>query len=252
MADANFLERHGFLSAEVFRCVLDELKATLHLIDSRLRKADNFDIDRFHQDVAAAIAKVPTADAELRDLKDVLDRERKARFAAMDPWEQLDVDWDRFHPRARSLLNDPSFWSETNGFSPHGNDTGADLLAEFRKWNRKHADKPAHRMAHRLLQSWGIAEINRTTVDVTVVESILGSDPIALSVTDDALIAVAFAAAKIRGHCDSETRELANAAIERERMPSVLVDRGWTNPEERLRTLGIIRNQLGSLPDRPS
>jgi uncharacterized protein YfeS len=251
VTDAEFLERYGFLSSQVFRQVLEEIRETLHLIDSRLKRNDDFDLGRFHEDVTAVVPKAPTSDAELRGLKDALDQENKALLAAMDPWERLEVDWAKFHPTARLLLNDPFFWSETDDYAPHGNDTGADLLAEFRKWNRRHPTEPAYQMAQKLLRSWGIADIDLGATDGGLVDSILLSDLIALSVTDDALIAVAFASAKLRGCCDPDTRGFAYAAIQRERMPSVLADRGWKKAEERLRTLEILKGALLTIPGAP-
>jgi hypothetical protein len=35
------------------------------------------------------------------------------------------------------VLDDPFFWQEADDFAPHGNDTGADLLADYRPWRRR-------------------------------------------------------------------------------------------------------------------
>jgi len=250
VTDATFLERYGFLSVEVFRAVLNEIGEKIHLIDARLKKADDFDLAGLHEDVSRLVREAPSSDDELKALKWQMEQQRKARLAAMDPWERLDIDWDEFHPASRTLLNDPFFWSQTDAYSPHGNDTGADLLSDFRRWNRRHPNSPAHEMATSLLRAWQISPINQDALTESEVKPLIINDPIALSVTDDALIAAAFAAIKLRGCCDKPTRELAIAAIERERTSIVLNSRDWKEPSERLRTLGVLRDALSCAPEK--
>jgi uncharacterized protein YfeS len=233
LADASFLERYGYLSAEMFGKALGEVCERLHLMDRRIKSTDDFSVARFYGDVAALVANAPTADGPLRELKARLDQEAKDRIAAMDPWEQLDIDWDDFHPAARGLLNDTFFWKTADDYAPHGNDTGSDLFSDFKKWNRKHPNDPAHRMATALLQTWGIARIDYRCVDEDAVSAMLAINSDAVIVTDEALIAAAFAAIKLRGFCDRQTRDFALFAIERERNAATLMaDRGWKNPPE--------------------
>lgn len=60
----------------------------------------------------------------------------QAFWATRSPWEQLSVDWDRMHADAREILNDPFYWSEGHEFSPHGNDAGADILADWSQFKK--------------------------------------------------------------------------------------------------------------------
>ena len=80
-----------------------------------------------------------------RKINSRFETEWKQRLAQMDPWERLGIDWDDWHPAARKLLNDPFFWDQGSDYSPHGNDTGADLLADFKKWHGQHPQVPAHK-----------------------------------------------------------------------------------------------------------
>ncbi len=248
LADATFLERYGFLSAEVFGMALREVGQTLHLIDTRVKKSDDFDLPTFHASIAALVAEATSCDDGLRVLKLRLDREAKERLAAMDPWERLDLDWDEFHTDARTILDDPFFWSSTDGYSPHGNDTGADLFADFKKWNRRNGDAPAYKLAASLLEAWDIARIEYNAVDEITLDALLANDPDAVSVTDDALIAAAFASIKIRGCCDAETRQMSLNAIARERAAAVLESRGWKDGSERVRTLDLMSKALVAAP----
>jgi uncharacterized protein YfeS len=248
-ADATFLERYGFLSAAMFSTAFKEVADKLHLMDARLQQADDFELPRFHDDVARLASDAPTTDEALRALRTKVEQQCKERLAAMDPWERLDLDWDEFHPAARTLLDDPFFWSQGDDYAPHGNDTGADLFADFKKWNRRHPDDPPHEMVTALLRAWQIAPSDYRAVDEDAVKRMITNDPIALSVTDDAFIAGAFAAIKCRGCCEAATRDFALAAIERERMSAVIAGRGWKDPDERLRTLDLLRAALANSPN---
>ena len=167
----------------------------------------------------------------------------------MSPWERLGIDWDEYHPDARELLDDPFFWDPVHDSAPHGNDTGVDLLADFKKWNKRHREKPAHEMARALLSARGIAPIDLHLVNENAVRSLYESDPITLTVTDDALIATAFAAVKMRGCCDRETREIALKAMERELLMAVLAGRSWTNGPERITQLNLLAQTLRKVPN---
>ncbi|MEP4196556.1 MAG: hypothetical protein ABJL99_13085 [Aliishimia sp.] len=58
-------------------------------------------------------------------------REKWRAQAEADPWSVLQIDWSKMAPTARDILDDPNDWSESDDFSPHGNDTGADIFAEW-------------------------------------------------------------------------------------------------------------------------
>jgi uncharacterized protein YfeS len=198
VVDASFLDRYGFLSAEIFAKVAAELAAQLHLIDKKLTATGGFDLARFHRDVAVLVADVPASDGQLRELDKRLEAAEKQRYAAMDAWEKLDVDWDAFHPDARRLLHDPFFWDRIDDAAPHGNDTGADLLAEFRERDKTYPTAAAHELARRVLESWDIDAVTHPEI------------------ADEAIVAAAFAAIKLRGACDARTRDLALAALGRQ------------------------------------
>ena len=253
VADATFLDRYGFLSADVFGQALRELAGQLHLIDAKLKRSDAFDLAGFHRSVAALVSAAPTDDEGLRETKERLDMDRATRLFAMDPWDKLGIDWDDYHPAARRLLDDPFYWDVADDFAPNGNDTGADLLADFRRWNKRHPHRPPHEMARYLLrQQWEIDPIDLDAVDEATVRDLRRTDAIALSVTDEALIAVAFAAVKFRGCCDGETRRLALNAIARERIVAVDAGTDWTHAPERVRTLDLLASVLARMPESTS
>jgi uncharacterized protein YfeS len=221
------------------------------LLDRKLKKSDDVALSRFHEDVARLVRESPQTDDQLRLLQARISREEKARRGAMGPWEVLDIDWDEYHPSARRVLDDPFFWDVVDDYAPYGNDTGADLLAAFIIWNRRHPRAPACEMAKELLGEWGISAFDLATVDRAAVAALLQDDPIALSVTDEAMIAAAFAAMKLRGSCDDETRALALSAIERQRIGEAISDSGPHDSAEHLRRLDLLAATLRKSSEAP-
>ncbi|MEM7643938.1 MAG: hypothetical protein AAF366_15630 [Pseudomonadota bacterium] len=89
-----------------------------------------------------------TSDAELRKTLTAISDRRKTRLERQreeDPWSVVYVDWDCMHPEARTILDRPDDWSEGYEFSPHGNDTGAAIFAD---WAAYEGLSPAEAAGH--------------------------------------------------------------------------------------------------------
>jgi uncharacterized protein YfeS len=165
----------------------------------------------------------------LVELKTELDRKRTAIRAAMSPWERLGIDWRDYHPNARQILDDPFYWGQANEFSPHGNDTGADLLSDYRVWLKRNPSGEPLDFYQSLITRWGFPSDT--------------SDATARSVADEAAVALAFAELKLRGECRSEVADLARQAVERQRQEALqAVD--WPHCEDRLKSLDLIQSKL--------
>src|SRR4051794_19424192 len=100
---------------------------------------------------------LPHSDDDLQMYREAAQLQRKTALAQLPWWQQLDIDWTEFHPAARILLDDPFFWDCTDGYSPHGNDTGADLIDEFVKWRKSHTQESPQSFLSQLLDQWGIS-----------------------------------------------------------------------------------------------
>jgi uncharacterized protein YfeS len=149
----------------------------------------------------------------------------------MSPWERLGIDWRDYHPDARKVLDDPFYWESVNDFAPNGNDTGADLLASYRKWHRRNPSGDPIAFYQQLLRRWGI------TVEP--------SNEIDQSAMDEAAVALAFAEFKIRADCRPAVAALARAAIVRQRQEAIeAVD--WPHKDERLKALELIEAKLAA------
>ena len=122
------------ITPDIFDRSFDDLIDATEYGLCALRKSDDFD-------AAAYLARLrdirveprPTGDAFTAFLMETGDQARQV-MAARDPWSMVDVDWSRMHPDARRILDDPRDWSPVDDFSPHGNDTGADMYQAWRSY----------------------------------------------------------------------------------------------------------------------
>lgn len=246
VADGLIFDRRGQLLVDLLPKVFDEVSQALHLLDAKIKPKDLFDIQRMHQDVELLRGRLPRTDDELRNLDDSLEDKRQAKIAAMDPWERLDIDWEEYHPDARNLLNDTFFWEQADDDAPHGNDTGADVFADYKKWARRHSNRPAHELASGILKAWDLPVADWTVTDEGKVQDALAGNPLTC---DQAMLAVAFGMIKVYGYCDPTTRTLALKAIERERMPSLLSR--WRDADARQEALTKMAECLLRVPVVP-
>ena len=215
------------VSLPLFARGVEEVIGAVSLMKGRLKNSDAFDLTGFLSHCEAARERLPVSEASLQTLVAALDAAEKAKRDAMSAWEKLDIDWEDFHPRAREILNDPFFWDCADDFSPNGNDTGADLLDDYRGWVKKHKGGDSVRFLEDLAKRWGYPDLGSMDDHVR----------------DEAAIALAFAEIKLRGMCDDRSRDLAREAIccQRARATDAA---DWSHREERLATLLMMESKL--------
>jgi uncharacterized protein YfeS len=229
LLDGSDVETRYGLSLPLFTAAVRETIAALRLLKTRLTAKDDFSLDSLLTHCERREAFLPTADEALVQLKTTLNQRRAAIRAAMSPWERLDLDWRDYHPNARQILGDPFFWEGANDFSPHGNDTGADLLSDYRDWLRRNPTGKPLDFYKNLITRWGFA--------------LNSSDSTARSVMDEAAVALAFAELKLRGECRPDVSDLARQATDRQRQEALeAVD--WPHREDRLKSLDLIQSKL--------
>ena len=231
MDGSDWAARRG-LSLPLFKGGVAETLAALCLLRSRLKPKDDFLLDNFLTHCQLRGDHLPDTEEALLELKRRLDERRAAIRAAMSPWEKLGIDWRDYHPKAQQILNDPFFWEEANDFTPHGNDTGADLFSDYRRWLKRNPSGEPLDFYENLITGWGL--------------SLDASDETARSVIDEAAIALAFAELKLRGECRPKVSELAQQATDRQRQEAMkAVD--WPHREDRLKSLDLIQAKLSAI-----
>jgi uncharacterized protein YfeS len=230
------------LSNDLLRAAIEELIAVCRGLRPRLVKKQGLD----HQAFLAVIKSLPYVLDGLQDVQSFSAEHRTHKQEALRRlpwWEQLGIDWDDYHPKARDLLDDPFFWNVVDDYAPHGNDTGADLLADFMSWRRRHRSSAPGRFLDTLFRRWGMARQIKEWQKKPVREYD-GDDVITLEVHDEAVIALAFALIKVDGSCDERSCQQAFAAIERQLSPELNEHYGWTLSDERAKALAKLRDKL--------
>lgn len=215
------------LSLSLFHRGVDEIIQALGLLRKRIKGTDNFNLEAFINHCEAARKRIPTSEDALQDLAAELKVASQAKRDAMSPWEKLGIDWDDFHPSARDILDDPFFWECADDFSPNGNDTGADLLNNYRDWLKRHKEGQPIIFLERFAKQWGYKDIAAMDDDVR----------------DEASIGLAFADIKLRATCDQQARQLALEAIGRQRTQAQAAAT-WSHRDEKLKTLEKIEAKL--------
>lgn len=221
----DWLMRDG-LSPLLFASGIEETIAALQLLGPRFTSKDSFRLDLFLDHCESRKQALPSTDADLLEIKQQVAAREAAVEAAKSPWERLGIDWRDFHPDARRILDDPFFWQQANDFAPHGNDTGADLLSDYRKWIKRHPNGNLIEFYRQLPRAWGLFSRDD-------------------EVLDEAAVALAFAEMKLRGTCETWLVEIAQAAVHRQR-EAALSAHDWPHRDDRLRSLEAIEAKLRS------
>jgi uncharacterized protein YfeS len=228
--------RNGVYTNEWFTQNYREVKLGLAGLSSRVRAKDDFDITAFLNWVDAKEAQIPATIESFTPLyESIMDRRRK-KFGAMDEWDILGIEWEDYHANARALLNTPYFWDCTNEFSPHGNDTGADILALFGRWRKRNRVESSESFLGKILSDW---EVSPSPAD---------DDDFSINTHDDAVIGLAFAHLKIDGACPSWCQAAAIEAIGRQRDRLNSRHREWDSYEDKLRRLELLESKLNDCP----
>lgn len=228
LLDGSTWNQNRGLSLSLLESAAREAVEALSLLRMRISAKDEFDLDAFLAHASQFTEAFPRTEGELSTFSERRKADRAARLSAKSPWDLIDVEWGDFHGNARSLLNDPFFWDPTNDFSPHGNDTGADLLTDYLKWNRKFPERDASDFFPGLLRRWQISEDTQ--------------DSMLRPVVDQAMVALAFAEIKVLGQCAAGVKAKAVDAIRRMEARALAAE--WRHKEE---CLAGLRKSLAAL-----
>ena len=192
-----------------------EVSEVLPLLKKRVKPDDDFETARFLMEASEALSRKPSSLDEWEKIGERAKQKRQALYAAKSPWEQLGIDWSQFHPLAREILDDPIYWDCASDLAPHGNDTGADLLADYRRWDKRHGNESPRRFLEGLFKGWDITPIDWSITNESDVQQLGKEQPIPLRVCNEAAIALAFAAIKMRASCPADVVDLATGALKR-------------------------------------
>lgn len=192
-----------------------EVAKALPLLKKRLKRDDEFDTDRFLKEATEVLNRKLGSMDEWDAIREKAKQKRIYLFAAKSPWEQLEIDWSHFHPQAKEILDDPFYWDCASDLSPHGNDTGADLLVDYRRWDKRNGNESPLKFLVQLFKGWDIKPIDWSITNENDVQQLDEEQPIPLRVCNEAAIALAFASIKMRASCSADVVNLATSALKR-------------------------------------
>ncbi|QEF99151.1 hypothetical protein Mal15_32110 [Stieleria maiorica] len=224
----------------------DEVAQALAMLRKRIKPSDDFDVERFLAHASKVLATKIENPVQSERVRQAAIAKRLAIRDAKSPWERLEIEWERFHPNARDILDEPYYWECADDLAPNGNDTGADLLEDFRRWNKKHPRTSPIKFLDGLIKAWGIDPIDWDITDRAVVAQLDADQPIPLNVCNEAAIALAFSVIKVRGTCPPDVAERGLAAITR---TETLVHRSRLDQSVKKRwdlSLAKLRSKLAS------
>jgi uncharacterized protein YfeS len=216
-------------SVALLQSAVKELSAVLHANADRLSRRQDLNIGAVIELLDSLVEFMPETDEELVAFATGHAHLREAERAALPWWEQLGINWADYHPAARELLNDPFFWSEIDGHAPHGNDTGADLMSDFRSWRQAHKVRPPIEFLERVLGGWGVS----TDWKLLPLAEWDSNVELAMCTHAEAAVALAFALIKLEGSCDDSVRAVALEALDRLADPRLADRFGWRASRER-------------------
>jgi uncharacterized protein YfeS len=218
-----FLSKHFFAdddeaqkpSAQKCNTAFEEVAEALPLLKKRIKPTDDFALDHFLADASRLLAARIDSMQEWKKLREEAKAKQLTLRATKTPWELLEIDWSEYHPQARDFLNDPFFWECTDDLAPNGNDTGADLLEDYRRWDKRNRTRSPMLFFDRLLKEWGVEPMDWSITDEATVLKLDKADSISLSLCNEAAIALAFAVLKRRAKCPPDIVRMALAALAR-------------------------------------
>ncbi|MCP4546676.1 MAG: hypothetical protein GY835_09465 [bacterium] len=217
------------VSLELFSRALDELISVVVELAPKLQKKRALNVVVFLDGLRGLSSCIPGSSEELTKYSEHQTAEKREELSKL-PWdEQLGIDWNAYHSTAKELMDNPLFWRASGDFSPHGNDTGADLLVAYTSWNKRYPDANSQLFLEKLLSRWGMADTVRRLQSKDPSEY-SPDDEISMTVLHEALVALAFAELKLRGKCSSELALRAQSSFHRQQDPVIREKLGWPAP----------------------
>lgn len=188
-------------NADLFRPFCAELLEILPNFRKRLAKVEGFDFDRFLEWAAVKFKELPNSDESLKDYAMAWHSKPKEQKKA-EGWDDLLLDWSKYHPQAREILNDLFYWDCVNEYAPHGNDEGADVLEHFEHWRKRNKTGDSKKFFERLMREWGASNHPEDKLHDTYELSLIG---------------LAFAHLKVDAACPSWVRDEAVKVLREQR-----------------------------------
>jgi len=152
------------------------------------------------------------------------------------------------HPNFVKVLTDEFYYDCTDEFSPFGNDDGADILFNLEDCYKENGklSKPVKFVKDYIDETLGFETKHIKLTDKTKILKINSEEEFMFDSIDHAIIATAFGQYKIEGTLNSDLKDLANIALERQK---IITQNQIDNNEIELRKLVKIVDGQTTRPD---
>lgn len=152
------------------------------------------------------------------------------------------------HPNFVKVLTDDFYYDCTDEFSPFGNDDGADTLFNLEDWYKENGklSKPVKFVKDYIDENLGFETKYMKLTDPKKILKINAEEEFIFDSIDHAIIATAFGQYKIEGTLNSDLKDLADIALERQK---VITQNQIDNNEIELRKLLKVVDGQTTKPD---
>ncbi len=140
------------------------------------------------------------------------------------------------HPDFVKIITEEFYYDCTDEFSPFGNDDGSDTLMSLEDWYRENGNlkKPLKFLKELIEENWGFETKYMKLVGKEKILKVQEEEEAMFDVVDRAVIATAFGQYKIEGTIGQELKDLADIAIDRQK---IITQHQIDNNEIQLRKL---------------
>ncbi|WP_017298416.1 hypothetical protein [Nodosilinea nodulosa] len=156
--------------------------------------------------------------------------------------EAWDLKPENGHVNAQSLLIESYYWDCVDENSPLGSDTGADILSFYSKAITSDRELDPVKFIESTLESWEMLIDDWSLSDEASIKQRMVDDPHTIRVSNEAVIALAFAMYVMHGDVDPRIRDMAIIAVDRESTQALLAE--WCSARERSERLADFRYKL--------
>ncbi|WP_018344242.1 hypothetical protein [Cytophaga aurantiaca] len=123
------------------------------------------------------------------------------------------------HPNFVKNMTADFYYDCTYDFSPFGNDDGADLLFNLEEFYQEKKGKGIIKWLFKTIDEFGFKYVSEgcsKNLDEATLKKLQEEDPHFITCMDNTIIAAAFGQIKISGQVDTELKDLAKIAIQRQ------------------------------------
>ena len=136
--------------------------------------------------------------------------------------EYFELEPQNAHPKAQEILIEEFYWDPTEEAAPFGSDDGNDAFYGFLAWRKENREEKPFQYVQELIDEWGFDNAHYQETNSERIEALVKEGEYGFFSRDNVLIAVCFGQLVLEGEIDTELKELALIALERQKHPAAM------------------------------